>query len=134
MSQRTRIIVFRSTPGSDARDLAGSGGLVPFRAPHHSTSPGGCADECRLAVGGVLYLDEAPLFRREAIQRIGACLRHGSAHGPAIVAIDGRPLRPVGLGDEVLIDAAKRHAQRIAAIVADLTRDAAQFKPEGGPR
>ena len=58
-----------------------AGGLVarrPFRAPHHGVTPAGLvgggapvrAGEAALASGGVLFLDELPEFRREALESL----------------------------------------------------------------
>lgn len=40
---------------------------IPFRAPHHTVSPKGLAQEIELARGGVLFLDEVTEFGREQL-------------------------------------------------------------------
>ena len=73
---------------SAAGVLSPGSGLVrvpPFRAPHHSaTMPalvGGGArirpGEATLATGGVLFLDELPEFRRDALEALRAPLEDG---------------------------------------------------------
>ena len=42
----------------------------PFRAPHYSCSSAALVEELTLAIGGVLYLDEADEFSRDAIMRL----------------------------------------------------------------
>ncbi|MDP6539483.1 MAG: YifB family Mg chelatase-like AAA ATPase [Planctomycetota bacterium] len=65
------------------------GGLArarPFRAPHHTTSYAGLIGggvqatpgEVTLAHGGLLFLDELPEFRREALEALREPLENGS--------------------------------------------------------
>ncbi|MGH8103970.1 MAG: YifB family Mg chelatase-like AAA ATPase, partial [bacterium] len=59
----------------------------PFRAPHHTTSPAGLAGggsgifprpgEISIAHNGVLFMDELPLFRRDAIDLLRGPLEEG---------------------------------------------------------
>jgi magnesium chelatase family protein len=60
-------------------------GRRPYRAPHHGVTPAGLvgggsplrAGEAALASGGVLFLDELPEFRREALEMLRQPLESG---------------------------------------------------------
>lgn len=60
-------------------------GRRPYRAPHHGVTPAGLvgggsplrAGEAALASGGVLFLDELPEFRREALETLRQPLESG---------------------------------------------------------
>jgi magnesium chelatase family protein len=81
----------------DIATIAGAGGLRldprgpitrPLRAPHHSASLAaivGGGDPVRpgevtLAHGGVLFLDELPEFRRDAIEALRTTMERGEVH------------------------------------------------------
>lgn len=64
-------------------------GLRPFRSPHHSISPagligGGSASvncgEVTLAHGGILFLDELPEFRKDALEGLREPMQNGEIH------------------------------------------------------
>jgi DNA repair protein RadC len=96
-----------------------AGRFLTFRAPHHSCSRAGIAGELRLAVGGVLYLDEAGEFRRQCVAEIRGGIENGGPM-PAAVLVD------TGTGN--LSGEAKRsYARRVAAIVAEL-REACELR------
>jgi len=72
----------------------------PFRAPHHGVSPqalcgdsaGRCLGETALARHGVLFLDEAPAFSRNALESLEQCLRKpGEAPPWVIMSATGCP-------------------------------------------
>lgn len=57
----------------------------PLRAPHHTVSAQALVSEVRLARCGVLYLDELPEFRLNAITELAQTLAK-MAHAPLVVA------------------------------------------------
>jgi magnesium chelatase family protein len=70
------------------RGIMNEGVRMPFRAPHHSVSTAGLLGtvakgwklrpgEVSLAHGGVLFLDEAQEFKREAIESIARVVKAG---------------------------------------------------------
>lgn len=75
----------------DVADIQSVAGLTrgsaspPFRAPHHTVSEaglcgsGGRPGETSLAHGGLLFLDELPEFRRNAIERLAGDLSRGES-------------------------------------------------------
>lgn len=79
--------VARVHEAAGLHDGRGSPQLVwqrPFRAPHHSVSPAGLVGDRRLRPGevslahhGVLFLDEAPEFKRSALEVLRAPLEDG---------------------------------------------------------
>ncbi len=71
-----------------AQDIAGK--LVPFRAPHHSSTPQGLAQEFHLAAGGVLYLDEIGEFPRQSIETLTLRIHHNYPQPPLAIVIDTR--------------------------------------------
>lgn len=93
----SRVKLYDANPLAKAKLARGDEGLIPFRAPHYSCSTQGIRDECRLAAGGILYLDEAANFSRAAVAAVAGCLRNGPRFGPALVILDGRPLIGTGI-------------------------------------
>lgn len=64
-------------------------GLRPFRSPHHSISPAGligggtgtvACGEVTLAHGGILFLDELPEFRKDALEGLREPMQSGEIH------------------------------------------------------
>lgn len=89
--ERLAITRIRSAMGLRPTGLATR---RPFRAPHHSTSLAGLVGggqplmpgEITLAHGGILFLDELPEFRREALE----ALRQPLETGNVLIARAGR--------------------------------------------
>ncbi len=82
---------------AEAREISGK--LVPFRAPHYTTSDVGIIDELRMAVGGVLYLDECEGMNASTIARIVVAIRGGGALPLAVIVNLGDGNRPEGAAD-----------------------------------
>lgn len=80
---------------SDAKAIAGD--LIPFRAPHRSCSSRQLLREFRLAVGGVLYLEELGNFDPSRIRDVAREIRDG---GPLPLAI----VLDVDTGDRAGLD------------------------------
>jgi magnesium chelatase family protein len=94
----------------DIVTIAGAAGLRtnasspihrPFRAPHHTASVAAIVGggepirpgEVTLAHGGVLFLDELPEFRRDAIEALRTTMERGEAHIARIHARVTMPAR-----------------------------------------
>lgn len=68
---------------SDAKAIAGD--LIPFRAPHRTTSTAALLREYRLAIGGVLYLEELGNFPPDRIRALARAISDGGSMPLAIV-------------------------------------------------
>ncbi|MGB0331739.1 MAG: YifB family Mg chelatase-like AAA ATPase [Planctomycetota bacterium] len=85
LEERIAATAIRSAAGRSPEGLVGK---RPFRAPHHTTSFAGllgggnpiAPGEITLAHGGVLFLDELPEFRREALEGLRQPLEEGRVH------------------------------------------------------
>ncbi len=85
LEDRIAATAIRSAAGRPPEGLLGE---RPFRAPHHTTSFAGllgggnpiAPGEITLAHGGVLFLDELPEFRREALEGLRQPLEEGAVH------------------------------------------------------
>jgi len=85
LEERIAATAIRSAAGRPPEGLVSE---RPFRAPHHTTSFAGllgggnpiAPGEITLAHGGVLFLDELPEFRREALEGLRQPLEEGVVH------------------------------------------------------
>lgn len=97
MTNENRRIDIRPEPGDGilytggpdqtlaARELAANIG-GPLRAPHHTCSAIALLGELALAAGGVLYLDEVPEFRAEALSAMAhTWAKMTDGHRPTLV-------------------------------------------------
>lgn len=92
--ERALFARIRSLAGLDARTAD-----RPFRAPHHTVSASALVGggeplrpgEVTLAHGGVLFLDELPEFRRDALESLRTVLEEGTI---AIARVQGRSVLP----------------------------------------
>ncbi len=90
--EASEAILIHSVAGEPIDDLVR--GVRPFRAPHHSISPGGLVGggkpvmpgEVSLAHGGVLFLDELPEFATNALQSLRQPMEDGEVR---LVRVDG---------------------------------------------
>lgn len=109
-------------PAHEAQDLAGE--LIPFRAPHHTTSEVGLLDELRLAVGGVLYLDDLAEFRSSTLHSLSRRLERGGPLPLAVVVDCSNPFSEDG--PEPNLEVAKSYQERIEAAHSILERGCRQ--------
>jgi predicted ATPase with chaperone activity len=109
-----------------------TGERTPFRAPHHSASAIGCAEETNLAAGGVLYLDEPEEFQHQSIAAIAHRLeRWPIATLPAAIVISVTAVH--GAHDAEVVKRKARNATRRAAVQTTLSNAlAARFPWAGG--
>lgn len=112
------ILTTTTNPIAEARSIAGK--LVPFRAPHYTCSAVALVDESRLAKGGVLYLDNAGEFKREAVRALADHIKTTADDKlPLAVVVDALcPFRSDG--PEPNVEASVRYRERVNGIVAEL--------------
>lgn len=115
MFKKTNLAVLTAESLGQANALAGQ--LIPFRSPAPSVDEAGMLEELRLAIGGVLHLDQPTQFRKSVRGQLEETIRRGGPLPRAIIV----NVSTQGLEGSVLA----RHRDGLDEIVAALSKAAA---------